>query len=142
MPNDEIETRYCRYVDEVLNRHRLNAVGSYLATDVISHAHASATGRDGARALVESLVGAFPDFHVTVDALAAVEGELVARLTATGTHLGTFLGVPPTGRVVRVGAFGAWHLRDGRCAEQWLQLDLGELLQQLGATFKSAPGRT
>src|SRR5262249_17975968 len=138
MPNDEIETRYCRYVDEVLNRHRLDVVGSYLATDVISRAHASTTGRDGARALIESLVSAFPDFHVTVDTLATVEGGLVARLTATGTHLGMFLGVPPTGRSFCVCAFGAWQVRDGQCAEQWLQLDLAELVQQLGGTLTPA----
>jgi steroid delta-isomerase-like uncharacterized protein len=135
MPNDEIETRYCRYVDEVLNRHRLDAVGSYLASDVISHVHTSAAGRDGAQALIGSLVSAFPDLHVTVDALASVAGEVVARLTATGTHLGTFLSVPPTGQRFRVSAFGAWHLRDGQCAEQWLQLDLAELLQQVGTTL-------
>jgi predicted ester cyclase len=70
--------------------------------------------------------------------VAAFDNELVARLTATGMHAGTFLGVVPTGRRVRVSAFGAWQLQDGRCAEQWLQLDVLGLLQQLGAELTSS----
>ena len=142
MFNDELETRYCRYVDEVLNHHRLDALAGYLADDVVSHAHGLAAGRAGARDLVGSLVSAFPDFHLTVETLAAVEDQLVARLTATGTHVGSFLGVPPTGRRVRVSAFGAWQLRDGQCTEQWLQLDVTELLQQLGATVTATSSAT
>jgi steroid delta-isomerase-like uncharacterized protein len=140
MSNDEIETCYCRYVYEVFNHHRLDAIAGYVAAHVVSHVHRTAVGRDGARDLVSSLVTAFPDFHLTIEALAAGGGELVARLTATGTHAGTFLGVPPTGRPVRICAFAAWHVRDGQCTEQWLQLDLAELLAQLGATPTALPG--
>ncbi|HEY2595976.1 MAG TPA: ester cyclase [Chloroflexota bacterium] len=88
MPDDEIATRYCRYVDEVLNHHRLDAIAGYMAADAVAHAHGVTAGPAGPRALVGSLLGAFPDLHLTIDALAMVEGELLARLTATGTHVG------------------------------------------------------
>jgi steroid delta-isomerase-like uncharacterized protein len=142
MSNDEIETHYCQYINEVFNYHRLDSVAGYLAADVVSHADGITVGRDGACDLVRLLVSAFPDFHMTIDALAVVDSELVARLTASGTQTGTFLGVPPTGRRVRVCAFGAWQLRDGQCTEQWLQLDLTELVQQLGATLSVTPMST
>lgn len=139
MSMDELETLYCQYVDEVLNRRHLDGLATYLAADVVSHAPGLATGWAGARQLVGTLVSAFPDFHLTIDALAAADGGVVARLTATGTHAGTFLGVAPTGRRFRVPAFGAWHVRDGQCAEQWLQVDVLELLQQLGACEPELP---
>ena len=57
--------------------------------------------------------------------------------------LGVFLigaqGLAPTGQRVSVGAFEGWRLRDGRCAEHWLQLDLLDLLQQRGAARSAAP---
>jgi steroid delta-isomerase-like uncharacterized protein len=137
MSIDEIEIRYCQYVDEVLNRHHLDGLATYMAADVVSHSPGLAAGWAGARELVANLVSAFPDFHLTIDALAAADGGVIARLTATGTHVGAFLGVAPTGRRFRVPAFGAWQLRDGACTEQWLQLDVLELLQQLGR-----PGRS
>ena len=68
-----------------------------------------------------------------IGTLNALDGELLARLTATGTHAGPFLGVAPSGQRVSIAAFEAWRLRDGQCAEQWLHLDILGLLQQLGA---------
>jgi predicted ester cyclase len=129
---DEIETRYCQYVEEVLNHHHLDRLAAYLAPDVIVHAPGVPAGLAGTWQLVASYLSAFPDLHLSIDTLLALDGELLARLTATGTHTGRFLGVAPTGRRVSVGAFECWRLRDGRCTEHWLQLDLLGLLQQLG----------
>ena len=133
MSPDQIETRYCQYVEDVFNHHHIDAVATYMTPDVVCHSPGISPGHAGARQQIETLVIAFPDFHLTIDAVAAMGDELVARLTATGTHAGVFLGVPPTGRRVRVSAFGAWQLRDDQCAAQWLQLDVLGLLQQLGA---------
>src|SRR5262249_27443162 len=58
--------------------------------------------------------------------------SLTSTLNDSGTHTGPFLGLEPTGRRVRVGAFEAWRVQDGRCTEHWLQLDTGDLLRQLG----------
>ena len=91
-----------------------------------------AGGLAAAQHVLASYLAAFPDLHLTIDTLLAQDGELLARLTATGTHTGKFLGLEPTGRRVRVGVFEAWRLRDGRCREHWLQLDTRDLLRQLG----------
>jgi predicted ester cyclase len=129
---DEIETRYCQYVEEVLNHHHLDRLAAYPTLDVVVHAPGAPAGLAGARQLVGSYVSAFPDFHLTIDTVLALDDELLSRLTATGTHAGPFLGLAPTGRRVSVCAFEAWRLRNGRCAEQWLQVDLPHLLQQVG----------
>jgi predicted ester cyclase len=129
---DEIETRYCQYVEEVLNHHHLDRLAAYLTPDVVGHAPDAASGVIGAQQLLARYFNAFPDLHMTIDTLLALDGELLARLTATGTHTGRFLGIAPTGRRVSVGAFECWRLRDGRCTEHWLQLDLLGFLQQLG----------
>jgi predicted ester cyclase len=133
MTPDEIETRYCQYVEDVLNHHHLDALARYMTTEVVSHVRGIPSGRAGARKLIEGLIRVFPDIHLTIDTVAAIDSELVARMTATGTQCDTFLGIRPTGRRICVSAFAAWHVRDGQCAEQWLQLDLDELFQQLGA---------
>ena len=125
MADDEIETRYCRYVEEVLNHHHLDRLAAYLTPDVVMHAPGVPAGLAGARQLVAGYLRAFPDLHLCID-------TLLARLTATGTHTGPFLGLAPTGQRVSVCAFEGWRLRDGRCAEHCLQLDTGDLLRQLG----------
>jgi predicted ester cyclase len=69
-----------------------------------------------------------------------MDGELLARLTVTGTHTGPFLGLAPTGQRVSGCAFEAWRLRDGQCTEHWLHLDTSDLLRQLGLPFDGAVG--
>src|SRR5438067_1399012 len=138
MSYDEIETRYCQYVEEVLNHHHLDGLAAYLTPDVVVHAPGAAPGLVGAQQLLAGYFSAFPDLHLSIDTLLALDGELLARLTATGTHTGPFLGIAPTGQRVSVGAFEAWRLREGHCAEHWLQLDSCDLLRQLGLPLDGA----
>jgi predicted ester cyclase len=89
-------------------------------------------GHDGARQLITILKSAFPDLRTTVDQV-LVEGDLVAaRLTHAATHLGPFLGIPPTGRQATVTATGIFRVQDGRLAENRVVFDALGLLRQLG----------
>jgi len=88
---DDIETRYCQFVDEVINYHRLDRLSAYLTPDVIEHAPRAAPGLAGAHQLLVSYFTAFPDFHLTIEALLALDGQLLARLTATGTGVEEYL---------------------------------------------------
>jgi predicted ester cyclase len=141
MPADAIETRYCQYVEEVLNHHHLDGLAAYVTPDVVVNAPGIPPGVAGVQRLLGNYLSAFPDFHLTIEAVLAVDGELLARLRATGTHAGLFLGLAPTGRRVSVHAFEAWRLRGDQCAEHWLHLDLLDLLQQLGAVLPMLDGR-
>jgi len=139
MSADEIETHYCRYVEEVINYQHLDRLGAYLTSGVVVHAPGVPPGLAGARQVLASYFRGFPDFHLTIESVLALDGDLLARLWATGTHQGAFLGLAPSGQRVSVSAFEAWRLRDARCAEQWLHLDLLELLHQLGAAHPVEP---
>lgn len=83
---------------------------------------------------------AFPDGRMQLlDELA--EGELVGvRLLWTGTHLGGFLGVPPSGRTVTCVFLGVHRVQDGKLAEGWYEQDLLGLMQRLGGLPGTIPG--
>ena len=62
------------------------------------------------------------------------QGDLVAnRVTWRGVHSATLAGVPATGRSVEMRGINMFRLKDGRAVEQWAQLDMLGLLQQIGA---------
>ncbi len=64
----------------------------------------------------------------------AVADELIApdRVTLSGTHLGPFIGIAPTGRSVRQAQVHFVRFRDGKGVEhRAVRDDLG-LMQQLG----------
>ena len=59
---------------------------------------------DGLKALLETkLFPAFPDGQWINEKQIAEGEKVVTRFTFYGTHQGTFMGIPPTGRRVAVG---------------------------------------
>jgi steroid delta-isomerase-like uncharacterized protein len=66
-----------------------------------------------------------------------VDGDKVAGRTRwRGTHAGSFLGVPATGKDVEFTAFHIVRFADGLAAEWWGTGDLLSALVQLGATIR------
>ena len=51
----------------------------------------------------------------------------------TGTHNGTFFGVPPTGKTIKVQAINFYRISNGQIVEEYGQPDMLGLLQQIGA---------
>jgi len=59
----------------------------------------------------------------------------MARWTATLTHSGTFLGIPSTGKRVRVNGMSVQRFVGGKIVEDWDNWDQLSLLVQLGAVL-------
>lgn len=61
------------------------------------------------------------------------EGDrVVYRSTIKGTQTGEFLGIPPTGKSVKVNDFTLLRFENGKIAEWWNETNLLEVMQQLG----------
>ncbi|GAB1508023.1 ester cyclase [Actinophytocola sp. KF-1] len=107
---------YRRYL-AVCDAHRFGDIGEFVAGDV--RVNDAPTGLDGYAAGLRDLVAAFPDYHWDLRQL-VVDGDcLAARLTGTGTHTGTFLDVPATGRAVTVRELAMYRIEDGKIVECW-----------------------
>lgn len=76
---------------------------------------------------------AFPDVHVTIDDLVASGDRVGVRFTFRGTQLGSFAGIPATGRQVEFTNNAIYRIADGVIVEGWLVWDMAGLLQQLTA---------
>jgi predicted ester cyclase len=62
------------------------------------------------------------------------EGDrVVARNTVTGTHLGEYMGIPPTGKSVTYDEIFIARFVDGRIAETRGVVDVLSQMKQLGA---------
>jgi predicted ester cyclase len=82
---------------------------------------------------VAALHRAFPDLDAQADLIAVdvSAGTATVRWTATGSHLGEFLGRPPSGRIVTVHGIETIRCSDGLVAERWGELDERAILTQL-----------
>ena len=75
----------------------------------------------------------FPDARIDIESCIAEADTVVTRWTLTGTHRGTFQGVPPTGRAVKFNGLEFNRVMDGKITEHWSMFDNVGLLQQIGA---------
>ncbi len=90
-----------------------------------------AAGR-GIKEIFVMLRRAYPDLHIAIDDLIEEGDKLVARQTVTGTHLGEYLGLAPTGRSVTYDEIFIFRFVDGRITQTWGVVDVLAQMKQLG----------
>ncbi len=91
------------------------------------------TGIEQAKQLMTAYTTAFPDLQLTTEDMVAEEDMVAIRNTWSGTHRGTFQGLPPTGKHVTFSGSDFFRFVGGKIAEQWADLDALGLMQQLGS---------
>ncbi len=124
------KTAIRRLVQDVLNSRRL---------DVIDDLYAPEMAED-AKAWIAPFQASFPDMRMEIVDLIAEDDRVVGRFTCSATHLGDWLGHPPTGRRFEsVDEIGIYRLRDGRIVESWGLEDNLSRLQQLGLLGTTEP---
>jgi predicted ester cyclase len=123
-----MEAFYRRY-NECCNAHDFDRLGEFVAetVEVNGSVQTLATYIENLRAVVE----AFPDYRWEIRHLLVNGAWISAHFHDTGTHRGTFLGVPATGRAVDTQEFALYRVHDGLIAEVWVTADNLRLLDQL-----------
>ena len=128
------EAIVCQLIEEVLNGGQTDLLAELVAADHVGHDPlGDHYGREGLRIVVAEYRAAFPDLRLTVEDLVAEGDKVVHRFTLRGTHAGSFMGIPPTGRFVTAAGIAIDRINDGKVAESWVSLDALNLLRQLGA---------
>jgi predicted ester cyclase len=133
--DDELVARVRRFWEDAFNGRNLDQIEEYVAPGYVNHNALPGTppGAEGQRELMKRLWEAFPDGRFEIEHLARDGDTVICVGVMSGTHEGTLLGVPATGRrgewrqchLFRVGA-------DGRALEHdAIRDDLG-LMGQLG----------
>lgn len=135
MTPDENKKFIQHFVDETINRKNLDALNELVAMDFIEHVPfpGQGPGRAGLRDTLGAFLTAFPDIQWTLDEQIAEGEKVTSRFTWTGTHRGQFLGIPPTGRSVKVWGVVIDVVRNGVFTESRIIMDTLGLLQQMGA---------
>jgi predicted ester cyclase len=131
-----------RLFEEGLNQNQPSVLDELIAPSFVIYDAPPAMehGPEGFRQVVALFRTAFPDLHVTFEAEFAESDFVIHRGYVTGTHQGEFQGIPPTGKQVKVKTLDIWRVANGQAVENWLQMDMLGLMQQLGVVPSPAGG--
>ena len=120
---------------EFINTGNMEIGREIIAPDVIFYAPTSPepmTGLEGYAAVLDMMRGAMPDVHWTVEETIAEGDKVMIRFTMSGTQTHPLMGIPATGKSIRVTAMNIYELRDGKIIREHGLPDLFSLLGQLG----------
>jgi len=115
-----------------------------LAADYADHAVIESptagvhTGREAAERALRAVFNAFLDLTMSVDDLIIDGNRATTVLSVEGTHIGDFLGLPPTGKRFRMSAVFFYELENGQIVRERRIYDFTGLLLQIGV-LKAKP---
>jgi steroid delta-isomerase-like uncharacterized protein len=95
-------------------------------------------GREAAEKALRAIFSAFLDLTVSPDYLIIDGGSVASVITLEGTHIGDFLGIPPTGKQFRMPAVFFYQLENGKIVRERRIYDFTGLLIQIGV-LKAKP---
>lgn len=134
MSAEENKALVRRFVEEFWNEGNTATADELMAVNAAIH---MPTGElvnlDGLKGFAGTWRDAFPDWHSTVEELIAEEDRVAERWTGRGTHRGELQGISPTGKPVEVPGSVFYRIVGGKIVEFRGQLDMMNLMQQIGA---------
>ena len=123
-----------RFVDEVITRGEIERAGEFVWEDVVEQVPlpGQGPGLEGLQDILRAMRAGFPDIVFAIEEQISEGDKVVSRFTWTGTHRGAFLGIPATGKPVRVWGIVIDRLVEGRIKETRILMDTMGMMMQLG----------
>ncbi len=123
-----------RFVDEVITKGNIEAAAKYVWEDVVEQVPLPGQGPGlmGLQDVIRTMRTGFPDIVFSIQEQIAEGDKVVSRFEWTGTHRGDFLGIPATGRSVRVWGVVIDRLKDERIKDTRILMDTVGMMTQLG----------
>lgn len=125
-----------RRVYELISAGDIDGFDEFMAEDFVEHEETPGLEptREGVKQFFHMYRAAFPDLRMEPQDILTSGDKVVARVRATGTHQGEFLGMPASGKRVDVQLIDIIRFGDdGLAHEHWGVFDALALMQQLGA---------
>ncbi len=123
-----------RFVEEVITQGDIDSASQFVWEDVVEQVPlpGQGPGLKGLQDVLRGMRSGFPDLNFAINEQIAEGDKVASRFEWTGTHRGEFLGVPATGRPVRVWGIVIDRLEEGRIKDTRIIMDSLGLMMQLG----------
>jgi steroid delta-isomerase-like uncharacterized protein len=133
MSTIENKEKVRRLFEDGLNNDNFDFLGTMIADNYVNHnMPAPSPGPEGLMQVLKTFKNAFPDMKITLHEVIGEGERVVTRGSWKGTHNGSFMGIPATGKNVEVNYIDIWRFENDKAVENWVQMDILGLMVQLG----------
>jgi predicted ester cyclase len=133
-----------RYAD-ALSAHDMVAFAALFSEDYVNHQVSAAVApppagapmpspKRGSVAFFAARIAGMPDLKVTIEASVVTPDKVAASFVYSGTHGGTYFGIPPTGRPLHFTSCDIFRVQNNLLVEHWGMGDIAGILAQLRGT--------
>jgi steroid delta-isomerase-like uncharacterized protein len=124
-----------RFTTEFINTANANVAAELISPNAVFHVpgRPPLLGVAGYLQIVGMMRSGFSDIQWTLAEVVAEADTVACRFSMTGTHDGTFFGVPPSGKNIKITTMGFYRLEDGKIVEEHGLPDMLGILTQIGA---------
>jgi predicted ester cyclase len=128
------KTTILRCTDEVWNKGNYSIIPEMIAPEYVYHHPllGDYKGPEGFVNYVTIIHAAFPDLHITITDIVAEWDTVAIRVFFTGTNTGSMLGIPPTGRKIKIDQAVLIRFERNLAVEEFVYTDSLSLVRQLG----------
>ena len=114
----------------------MTAVDKHCSADCVFHnLPPGMAGPEGYKQMLTMFAAATSNRTTDDMADLIAEGDkVVQRWSSTMTHSGDFMGLPATNKQFTITGINIYRVAGGKIVEQWAEMDMAGMMQQLGAT--------
>lgn len=132
---DPAQTLVRDFFDAVWTRGNFDEADRFLAEDFTFTPPPGYTpDRQGYKEMVRDIHKVFPDLFADAEDVVACGDAGAMKWIAEGTHEGTYMGIEPTHRRVRMEGLAMAKIRNGKIVEEYAIQNMMLLLEQLGVS--------
>ena len=125
-----------RMVEVIQNQHQLERMADFFEPNFVNHLDhmpdSPLNSIEKAQQVFQQMFTALPDLRVTIQRQVAEGDTVMTHKIFQGTHVGSFMGVAPSGQPITFGVIDILRVENGKIVEHWAIQDRLGLMQQLG----------
>jgi flavin reductase (DIM6/NTAB) family NADH-FMN oxidoreductase RutF/predicted ester cyclase len=115
-----------------IEAHAWDDLPKHFAPEYVRHSGSTTHSFDEFRDLIRAQHEAFPDTKIVLSDFVVADDRVAFRWSATGTHRGRYLDIPPTQKRVELWGITISRVVDGAIVEDWASWNRAYLLEALG----------
>jgi steroid delta-isomerase-like uncharacterized protein len=123
------------FIEAAWNRRDMSVVNHIIAPNHVPHGPFTdqfPQGAKGAEAFVSAFLAAFPDVKATIVKQETAGDQVKTTVTFKGTHTGTLMDIPATGKQATVPVLVTDRIVGGKIVETWSEWNPEDMFRQLG----------